>query len=158
MRIAQVMTVAVAMAFAVSAIAGCSEARLRTLGSTESAPSSALHFEELPTEELIRLGHILEGEIQTVYPSDTGLVRVYGQVANLGEESFEAVQFDVVADLKGGTQTADANIAEDSRVRRTVASFVVAPMRPGDMEPFEVQTTVKPGEFRTLQVRVSGVR
>jgi len=138
-------------------LSGCTDLRLRSLTpSTGEAQPSA--FEELTREQQMALSEVLEGEVQTVYASDTGLARVYGQVANFGDEVYAAVQFQVVADLKVEGDAGSGAVSEDSQVSRVVGTFVVADLAPGDIENFDVQTTVKTGEARALRVEVSGVR
>jgi len=138
-------------------LSGCTDLRLRSLAPTGGEAQSSA-FEELTREQQVALSEVLEGEIQTVYASDTGLARVYGQVANFGDEIYGAVQFQVVADLKVQGDASNDALSEDSQVSQVVGTFVVADLAPGDIQTFDVQTTVRTGEARALRVQVSGVR
>ena len=142
---------------ALVAATGCTDLRMRSLSATE-AESGSVRFEALDRAEREQLDAILEGEILTVYTSDTGLARVYGQVANFGEKRFEAVQFEIVADIKASSRSDQQGLVERSEVKEAVATFVIEGMSPGDIETFDVQTIVRPGDTRSLHVQVKGVR
>ncbi len=136
---------------------GCTQTRVRSMSESVNEGASQ-RFAELDPDERQRLEEFLEGEIQTVYTSDTGLARVYGQVANLGEESFDAVQFELVAELKASARSDEQTLVESSTFSESVGDFVVERLGPGDIETFDVQTSVRPGDTKVLRVRVKGVR
>lgn len=136
---------------------GCTEMRMRSL-STAETDSASIRFEPLERAEREELDAVLEGEILTVYTSDTGLARVYGQVANFGERPYAAVQFEIVAEIKASSRSGEQGLVEQSEVTEPVAVFVIEGMSPGDIETFDVQTTVRPGDTRSLRVQVKGVR
>lgn len=138
-------------------LSGCTEMRLRALGDS-AQDTAAIRFNELSAEEQAELEQVLEGEVQTVYSSDTGLARVYGQVANFGEASYDAVRFDVVAVMRSAPKSEEGALAENYEVQRVIGTFVVRDLAPGDIETFDVQTTAQAGDTRTMSIRVSGVR
>lgn len=142
---------------AAALLSGCTDMRLRSLGGGDPETSS-MSFEELSSEERMQLDQVLEGEIQTVYASDTGLARVYGQVANFSEVSYDAVKFEVVATLKAASESDETALAEDSEVTRVVGTFIVTDFAAGDIDTFDVQTAIRAGDTSDLQTRVAGVR
>ncbi|MDZ4168961.1 MAG: hypothetical protein U1E26_04815, partial [Coriobacteriia bacterium] len=106
---------------------------------------------ELSRDERQALAEVLVGEVQTVYPSDAGLARVFGQVANLGDVTYPAIRFDVVARVSGDSDSGSESM-------RSVGSFVVeGGLAPGDIKPFDVQTTASMGDVKNLIVVVSAL-
>ena len=156
-RTSRALTVGLTCLIAGGLLTGCTEARLRVIGNS-AQESAALRFTELSSQEQMQFEQVLEGEIQTVYASDTGLARVYGQVANFSDTSYEAVQFDVVAVMRAASRADDGTLADNSEVTQVIGTFVVQGFAAGDIEPFDVQTTVPAGDTRSMRVRVSGVR
>lgn len=144
----------VALLLVVPLQTGCARAASKRAMAAEQqrlSAQSANEWRKLTAAEVREFSDVLTGEIHTVYPSDNVLARVYGQVGNLGDRSYSAVRFDVVArpDSKDGKQVQE----------RVVGTFSVdGGFRPGDVKPFDVQTTASMGDVKDLVVVVSAVR
>lgn len=134
---------------AIGMLSGCTELKVYRLAN-DSGDQSAKAPVQLSDEQRMELRAALEGEIQTVYPSDIGLARVFGQVANLGDKPYTNVEFEVLA--SSGSSDGDSQRTEP------VASFVVPALAPGQIEAFEVQTTARMGDFRQLEVVVKSAQ
>lgn len=130
-------------------LAGCADHRVQRIAQEQMQQSTGAG-KEVSAEQRAELAQSLEGEIHSVYASDIGLARVYGQVANLGDQPFADVEFEVIADNEDSEGQAS--------VTEAVATFVVPQLAPGQVETFEVQTTARMGDFRRLEVRVKDAR
>lgn len=126
-------------------LASCTQAKVARV--TSAGPEHSGAMKELSPEERKKLSAVLEGEVQTVYASDTGLARVSGQVANLGQKPFSRVRFEIVATLDAGGDDSES---------RTIATFDVTDLEPGDIRPFDVQTTAETGGVEQFTTRVRG--
>lgn len=151
-RLGRIALVGVVAATAIST-AGCASInskRVMAAVDTRTAPSTA-ELKDLSETQKMELADILTGEIQTVYPSDSGLARVYGQVANLGQKPYSVIRFDIVAKLGSAEQ--------DSDNLKVVGTFTVDDgLKPGEIKPFDVQTTATMGDVKNLVVRVGATQ
>lgn len=151
-QIARVALAAV-ITLSASATTGCASAQSRLIMGAQEAETPEVkssNLRELSLSERQALAETLTGEIQTVYPSDAGLARAYGQVANLGTESYERVRFDIVARISGGSEAGES--------MKSVGTFEIqGGLTPGDIKPFDVQTTASMGDVKNLVVMVSAL-
>ncbi len=151
-RFATLAALGLLLASAASA-SGCARVTSqRVLASQQSSVRTASgELRQLEPKEADELGAVLTGEIQAVYPSDTGLARVYGQVANLGKEAYAEVRFNIVARQDHGGSEGEST--------KVVASFTVGGgFAPGDIESFDVQTSARMGDVENLAVTVDALR
>lgn len=102
-------------------------------------------LKELSSKEAAKLADVLTGEVQSVYPSDIGLARVFGQVANLGDKDYSRVRFNVVVE------------AGENQAPEVVGTFMVDGMSPGTIKPFDIQTSSPMGDIKTLKVVVAAL-
>lgn len=123
---------------------GCAsqQVSLALKDSEAGANASTYSYEELSAAEQAILAESVVGEIQSVYESGTGLMRVYGQAANLSDEPFMSIRFDVVIEVGDG----------DSVSQERVATFTVDDLQPGGLKPFDVQTPIPTGSAKNLKV------
>jgi hypothetical protein len=131
---------------------GCASLNVNRLKASKASGTSAesVPLKELSTEQSKALAAILTGEVHTVYPTDTGLARVYGQVANLGQTPYAGVRFDLVS--------TDTNSETDGESLSVVGSFEIdGGLQPGDIKPFDVQTSEPIGNVKSLKVVVSAI-
>lgn len=146
-------SLALTLALGTLGTTGCASIRTRQMISAEEK-TQALNttgLKEVGPKEAKKLAEVLTGEVQTVYPSDNGLARVFGQVANLGETPYKRVRFDLVAVLN--EQSSDAT------QEKVVGTFVIENgLKPGQIEPFDVQTAASMGDVKNLEVRVGALQ
>lgn len=134
-------------------VTGCSGLESRRLMNAQDSASSfdRSTLRELTPAEVKKISKDLTGEIQTVYPADNGLARVFGQVANLTQSPYTAVEFNVVSTV--------VNPETDGKTTKVVGSIVIEKgLRPGQIEPFDIQTTAPMGDVKTLKVVAAAVR
>lgn len=146
------LSLIIPLTFGAVAIQGCAPLATRRIQSVQDATSAApsADVEELSADEKSALAQVLVGEVHTVYPTDSGLARVFGQVANLGETPYATVRFDLVSE--------ETNTETDGVTKTVVGSFVANDLGPGDIEPFDVQTAAPMGDVKTLRVVVYGAK
>ena len=132
---------------------GCAGLESRRLMSAQDSAGSfdRSTLRELKPEELQKISKDLTGEIQTVYTADNGLARVFGQVANLTQTPYTAVEFNVVSTA--------VNSETDGKTTKVVGTFVIEQgLRPGQIESFDIQTTAPMGDVKSLKVVAAAVR
>lgn len=134
------------LVLAAAAGVGCvnPKVELATSKSESGDASKKYTFEDLSSKEQMDYAETLVGEVQNVYASDTGLARVFGQAANLGPDEFKAVRFEIRAET--GKEESDEG------ARRVVGFVVAESLAPGDIEPFDVQTTAAMGDVENLRL------
>lgn len=148
-RVLTNLSLATLLATGAVAAQGCAPMaarRIQTSQETISEPSA--NIKEFAATEKEAVADVLVGEVHTVYPNASGLARVFGQVANLGETPYAKVRFDLVSE--------ETNSETDGVTRTIVGSFVTADLNPGDIEPFDAQTSAPMGDVKTLKVVVYG--
>ncbi len=125
---------------------GCVNPRVELATSKADTGDAAkgYSFKDLSSKEQMDYAEVLVGEVQNVYASDTGLARVFGQAANLGADEFKAVKFEIRAET--GKEDSDEG------ARRVVGFVVAESLSPGDIEPFDVQTTAAMGDVDNLRL------
>jgi hypothetical protein len=139
----------VAMLFTTTGCTSPNALRLKT-PQASSTSAETISLKRLSAEQAAALAPILTGEVHTVYPTDTGLARVYGQVANLGQTPYAGVRFDLVS--------IDTNSETDGESLSVVGSFEIdGGLQPGDIKPFDVQTSEPIGSVKSLKVVVSAI-
>lgn len=131
------------------ALAGCADPAGGGSDGTLNAGAVAQQV-PLSKEQREDLGDVLVVDIISVYPSDAGLGRVYGQVTNLGEAPFSAAEFELVAE-KSGTE-------KSSTTFRPVGMVRVTGLEPGKSVTFDVIGTVGVEEMQQLRADLVAVQ
>jgi hypothetical protein len=126
---------------------GCGQIATQRIYTNQSKLKSQTDsgLKALSAKEAAKLADVLTGEVQSVYPSDIGLARVFGQVANLGDETYARVKFNVVVE------------AGENQAPQVVGNFTVDDMSPGTIKPFDIQTSSPIGDVKTLKVVVAAL-
>jgi hypothetical protein len=143
----RVAVLALVMAAAL-AQSGCGQIATERIYSNQSRLKTETDssLKALSSKEAAKLADALTGEVQSVYPSDIGLARVFGQVANLGDEDYSRVKFNVVVE------------AGENQAPQVVGAFSVDDMSPGTIKPFDIQTSLPMGDIKSLKVVVAALR
>jgi hypothetical protein len=141
------VAVLVVMAAAALSQSGCGQIATQRIYTNQSKLKSQTDsgLKALSAKEAAKLADVLTGEVQSVYPSDIGLARVFGQVANLGDKDYSRVKFNVVVE------------AGEDQAPEVVGTFTVSDMPPGAIKPFDIQTSSPMGDIKTLKVVVAAL-
>lgn len=147
-RTIKTLAIVFASAALAAAMTGCSSLKVQSLTPEADVPTGEL--KRLTEKERGHLSKDLVAEIQSIEGDPLELARVFGQVANLGKKSYEEAQFELIV---------ESSDSEGTKVEsKRIGTFTLQNVKPGSLQPFEVQSTLRPGDIKKLKVLVYAVR